>query len=196
MTVIGRRAPDGRCRSKAPGTSRELATQGAHVGHGFDVSGTRGDVRCGHRRHERLHELASGSIAPGKTWAKVDARQAARPCNSTFRCCRSSPTQALRRLEAAGTVTEVGTETIDGVADDALPSHEPRPLEAHREARKSGVWLQRAKLRPDRCVDRNSNGYVYRETRHGHRYRSRADRHGDVAGRLLQLRRARSRERA
>src|SRR2546423_11416705 len=62
--------------------------------------------------------LFGTKLPAGKTWLKVDFQQLAKSqgLNDPMSLMSQNPTQALGRLEAAGTVKEVGTETIDGVA--------------------------------------------------------------------------------
>jgi hypothetical protein len=60
--------------------------------------------------------LFSGGLPAGKTWVKLDLAQVAKAAHLDITSMLSqSPAQNLQRLEGAGTVTEVGAETINGV---------------------------------------------------------------------------------
>ncbi|HEY2353830.1 MAG TPA: LppX_LprAFG lipoprotein [Gaiellaceae bacterium] len=60
--------------------------------------------------------LMTHDLPAGKTWVKVDLANAAKANHGVdiSALMARSPTQALQQVEAAGTVTKVGTETIDG----------------------------------------------------------------------------------
>jgi hypothetical protein len=59
--------------------------------------------------------LFSGSLPNGKTWMKLDLAKAYASQGINFSSLMSqSPEQGLKRLQGAGKVTSVGTDTIDG----------------------------------------------------------------------------------
>ena len=72
-----------------------------------------------------------GALLPaGKTWMKLDLQQAGASQGLDLNTILSQdPTQSLGALQSLKGATEVGTETIDGVVDDALPGAH-RPVEA------------------------------------------------------------------
>jgi len=62
-------------------------------------------------------DLFAGQLPDGKTWLKLDLEKAMKPLGLDFAALSSqSPTDALTRLRAAGSVTKVGPATVDGVA--------------------------------------------------------------------------------
>jgi hypothetical protein len=58
----------------------------------------------------------AGKLPAGKTWAKADLASLGKASGLNYSALASqSPAQALARIEAAGSVTQVGSDTIDGV---------------------------------------------------------------------------------
>jgi hypothetical protein len=108
--------------------------------------------------------LFSSVLPAGKTWMKLDLAQVAKAAHIDITSMMSqSPAQNLQRLEAAGTVSEVGPETINGVAttryrvtkldvSKLLPGAKLGALAAKLNYGPIDVWIG------------NSNGYVTRET--------------------------------
>lgn len=107
--------------------------------------------------------LFSRSLPQGKKWFKLDLGAFAKAKGINYSTLMSqSPAQSLRRLEAAGTVTQVGAETIDGVATthfrvdhlDITKLPQGAKIEAlgHPTYGPIDVWVG------------NDNGYVYRES--------------------------------
>lgn len=108
--------------------------------------------------------LFSQSLPAGKTWVKVDFAALAKAQGINMSSLLSqSPSQALQRLEAAGTVNEVGTETIDGAA---TTHYRLTNLDASKLLPKgtSIPNLDKIKYSPIDVWIGNANGYVYRES--------------------------------
>jgi len=98
----------------------------------------------------------------GKKWVKVDLAQLGKIQGLDMTSLMSqNPAQAIEQLEAAGTVTKVGTETIDGDATthyrvtnldiSKLPEGAKLKALAHPKYGPIDVWIG------------DANGYVYRE---------------------------------
>lgn len=107
--------------------------------------------------------LFTRGLPSGKKWLKLDLAAFGKAQGINYSSLMSqSPTQALQRLEAAGTVTQVGSETIDGVATthfrvehldiSKLPQGAKIEALGHPTYGPIDVWVG------------NDNGYVYRET--------------------------------
>jgi len=107
--------------------------------------------------------LFSKSLPDGKQWMALDIAKLSAPHGVDFSMLMSrSPTEALQQLEAAGTVTKVDTETIDGVATThfrienldiaKLPGGSKLEALGHYKFGPIDVWIGSA------------NHYVYRET--------------------------------
>ena len=99
----------------------------------------------------------------GKKWVKVDLAQLGKVQGLDMTSLMSrNPAQAIEQLEAAGTVTKVGTETINGDSTTHFrvtnldPSKLPQGAKikqlAHPKYGPIDVWIG------------DANGYVYRET--------------------------------
>jgi hypothetical protein len=107
--------------------------------------------------------LRAPGMPGGKSWLKADlATVSASTHIDLLQSMSQSPVQALQRLEAAGTVKQVGTDTIDGVQTTHFQVTNLDPSKLVHGAKflnpndvKFGVidvWVG------------NDNGYVYRET--------------------------------
>jgi len=107
--------------------------------------------------------MLTSKLPAGKTWAKIDLQKAnAARGIDTSSLMSQNPAQALQRVEAAGTVKSLGTETIDGVETthyqvtnidvSKLPQGSKIQAMAHPTYGPMDVWIG------------NSDGYVYRET--------------------------------
>jgi hypothetical protein len=105
----------------------------------------------------------SRKLPAGKKWFSIDFAKVAKSHGIDYSSLMSqTPTKALQQLEAAGTVTQVGTETIRGVATthfhvanldvSKLPQGAKLEALAHPTYGPIDVWIG------------NSNGYVYRQT--------------------------------
>lgn len=106
--------------------------------------------------------LFTRALPAGKKWMKIDLAQLAKAKGINMQSLMSqSPSEGLERLEAAGTVSEVGTETIDGVATTHYQVTNLDPSKLPQGAKLSAlghfiygpidVWIG------------DDNGYVYRE---------------------------------
>lgn len=107
--------------------------------------------------------LFTSQLPAGKTWMKLDLQKFGKSQGLDFSALMSqSPTQALQRLEASGTVTRVGTETIDGTATthfrvenvdlSKIPAGTKIEALTHAKYGPFDVWIG------------DRDGYVYRET--------------------------------
>jgi len=107
--------------------------------------------------------LFSGQLPSGKTWMKLDLQKVGSKLGLNYSSLMSqSPAQALQQLEAAGSVSNKGTETIDGVATthyqltnidiSKLPQGAKLEALAHPQYGPLDVWIG------------NADGYVYRES--------------------------------
>jgi hypothetical protein len=68
--------------------------------------------------------LLTGSLPAGKTWILLDLRRAlAARGIDTSTLAAQDPTKALEQLQRLGTVTKVGTETIDGTSTTHYVGH-------------------------------------------------------------------------
>jgi hypothetical protein len=105
----------------------------------------------------------AGKLPAGKTWVKADLAQLGKSTGINYSSLMSqSPTQILGKLQAAGSVRSLGTETIDGVATthyqvtkidiSKLPQGGKIQALAHPTYGPVDVWIG------------NSDGYVYRES--------------------------------
>jgi len=107
--------------------------------------------------------LFASSLPAGKTWMKLDLAALGKAAHLDMSSMLSqSPAQNLQRLEAAGTVTEVGAETIDGVATTHY-----RVTKVDLSKLLPGAKipaLGKFKYGPIDVWIGNSNGYVARET--------------------------------
>jgi hypothetical protein len=106
--------------------------------------------------------LFSNRLPSGKKWMKLDLSEFGKAKGINFSALMSqTPAQALKRLDAAGKVTQVGTAQIDGVATThfrvehlditKLPQGAKIEALAHPTYGPIDVWIGRG------------NGYVYRE---------------------------------
>ena len=118
------------------------------------------------RDHQGPHvyvtsDAFKGKLPGGKTWMKLDLDAAAKSQGIDLSAltggggATQDPTQVLDYLKGAGTSTKVGDETINGVADDALPrrsstSRRRRPR-AGADAEKAVDQLQKAAGHQRRC---------------------------------------------
>ena len=102
-------------------------------------------------------------LPAGKTWSKLDLAAFSKSAHVNFlQSMSESPTQALQRLKGAGTVTQVGTETIRGVETTHFQVTNIDLSKLTKGAKLSNpdavrfgaidVWVG------------NDNGYVYRES--------------------------------
>lgn len=107
--------------------------------------------------------LLSSQLPGGKTWMKLDLQKAGSKLGIDYSSLMSqSPTSALQRLEAAGSVKSVGTESIDGVQTthyqvtnldiSKLPQGAKLQALGHPKYGPIDVWIG------------NKDGYVYRES--------------------------------
>jgi hypothetical protein len=107
--------------------------------------------------------MFSSQLPSGKTWMKLDLQKLGQAQGIDFSSLMSqSPAQGLKRLEAAGSVKSLGTETIDGVATthyqvtnldiSKLPQGTKIEALAHPKYGPIDVWIGK------------SDGYVYRES--------------------------------
>ena len=108
--------------------------------------------------------LMAQDLPAGKTWVKIDLAAAARANGGVdiSSLISRSPTQALQQLEAAGAVTQVGTQTLDGVATthyrvknldlSKLPQGAKLETLGHVKYGPIDVWIG------------NADRYVYRES--------------------------------
>jgi hypothetical protein len=107
--------------------------------------------------------LFAGSLPAGKTWMKVDVAELAKAAHLDITSMLSqSPAQNLQRLESAGTVTEVGAETINGIA---TTHYRVTKLDLSKlvPGAKLGALAGKLNYGPiDVWID-NANGYVIRE---------------------------------
>jgi hypothetical protein len=68
--------------------------------------------------------LFSAALPKGKTWMKIDLRRALQSQGIDFSTLGSQdPTQTLAQLESIGTVTELGSEDVGGVATTHYRGH-------------------------------------------------------------------------
>lgn len=106
--------------------------------------------------------LFSGLLPSGKTWAKLDFQKALASKGINFsQLLGQTPAQSLKQLAAAGEVTKVGTETIDGVETTHYRAHiDPSKLPqgakiealTHAKYGATDIWIG------------NSDGYIHRTT--------------------------------
>jgi hypothetical protein len=107
--------------------------------------------------------LFARQLPAGKKWMKLDLGQLGKANGVNYSTLMSqTPAQALKRLEAAGTVTQLGADTIDGVATTRfrvdhlditkLPQGAKIEALAHPTYGPIEVWIGKR------------NGYIYRET--------------------------------
>jgi hypothetical protein len=103
----------------------------------------------------------TGDVAPGKKWVMVDfAKKKGGIVDPAMELARS-PMEALQQLEAAGTATEVGTDTIDGVAT----THYRISLDLSKlPSRANSAYLIRPKYGAINVWIGSADGYVYRDT--------------------------------
>lgn len=106
--------------------------------------------------------LFAGQLPSGKKWIKLDLEKAYASRGIDFSSVMSeSPSQSLQRLDGAGTVKSLGSETIDGVETthfqasniDISKIPQGKKLEAlgHYKVGPIDTWIG------------NKDGYVYRE---------------------------------
>jgi len=104
--------------------------------------------------------LFSDGLPKGKTWLKLDLQKALATKGIDFSALASqSPAQALAQLQAAGAVTKVGEETIDGAATThyrATIDPSKLPQGAKIEA------FTHAKYGPEDIWIGNDDGYVHK----------------------------------
>ncbi len=102
-------------------------------------------------------------LPAGKTWSKVDLAAFSKSAHVNFlQSMSESPTQALQRLKGAGTVTQVGTETIRGVETTHF---QVTNIDLSKLAK--GAKLSNPNAVRFGAIDvwvGNDNGYVYRES--------------------------------
>lgn len=107
--------------------------------------------------------MFASSLPAGKKWMKIDLAQIGKKHGIDISSLMSqSPSDSLTKLEAAGTVTEVGSETIDG---DATTHYRVEHLDLSKLP--GGAKLSHLgtfKYGPIDVWIGDSNGYVYRET--------------------------------
>jgi hypothetical protein len=107
--------------------------------------------------------LLDSRLPSGKKWMKIDLAKLGRAKGINFQSLMSrSPAQALQQLEAAGSVKNVGLETIDGVDTThyqvtsldirKLPQGAKVEALAHPKYGPIDVWIG------------NKDGYIYRES--------------------------------
>lgn len=108
--------------------------------------------------------LFAGSLPAGKTWMKLDLGALGKAQGTNIQSLLSqSPGESLKRLEAAGKVTKVGHETING---DATTKYRVTELDLSKLF-PPGVKLPAGampKFGPINVWIGDANGYVYRET--------------------------------
>jgi len=107
--------------------------------------------------------MFSSSLPAGKTWMKIDLAQIGKAQGINMSSLLSqSPADNLKKLEAAGTVNEVGTETIDGAA---TTRYRVTNLDVSKLLKGAKVAsLGKVKYGPIDVWIGDANGYVYRET--------------------------------
>jgi hypothetical protein len=107
--------------------------------------------------------MLSSQLPSGKTWMKLDLQKVGSAHGVDYSALMSqNPAQAVQRLEAAGSVKTVGTETIDGVETthyqvtnvdiSKMPQGSKIQALAHPKYGPIDVWIG------------NKDGYVYRES--------------------------------
>jgi hypothetical protein len=105
----------------------------------------------------------TGRLPAGKTWIKADLAQLGRSTGLNYSSLMSQgPTQLVGQLEAAGSVQNFGTETVDGVETthyqvtkldvSKLPQGAKIKALAHPKYGTVDVWIG------------NDDGYVYRQS--------------------------------
>jgi hypothetical protein len=105
----------------------------------------------------------SAELPSGKTWMKLDLQKAGAASGLNYSSLMSrSPAQALQQLEAAGSVKNLGTETIDGVETthyqvtnldlSKMPQGAKIQALVHPKYGPTDVWIG------------NEDGYVHRES--------------------------------
>jgi hypothetical protein len=144
--------------SSNPGTGSVVVSLHLAAGHTAKFQ----TVVSGSSVYQRETAPDAGDVAPGKKWGMVDFVKYPhlRLVDPAMELARS-PMKALQQLEAAGTVTEVGPETIEGAATThyrvtALDLSKLPPTA-------NSAYVTRPEYRPIDVWIGTSDGYVYRD---------------------------------